>query len=95
MHNIPTSTIKVTNISLYDNSLCSIEPFSSIVITLENIPKGEIREAKLTKIDDNKTEIVFLQCDIDEYKVFCSKPNEDAIKGEYQLTSIEGDDLLY
>ena len=59
VHNIPTSTIKVTNISLYDNSLCSIEPFSSIVITLENIPKGEIREAKLTKIDDNKTEIVF------------------------------------
>ena len=29
---------------------------------------------------------------IDKYTVICSEPNEIVIKGEYQLTSIEGDD---
>ena len=62
------------------------------MFTLATIPKGEIKEAKLTKIDGNKEEIIFLHCDIDKYTVICSEPNEIVIKGEYQLTSIEGDD---
>ena len=62
------------------------------MFTLATIPKGEIKEAKLTKIDGNKEEIIYIHCDIDKYTVIFSEPNEIVIKGEYQLTSIEGDD---
>lgn len=62
------------------------------MLILAKIPKREIKDSKLTKVDGNTEEMLFLHRDINNHTVVYSEPNETVNKGEYQLTSIEGDD---
>ena len=84
--------VKATNFTLEDESMCNVETFTSIIVTLEKEQNIELTEAT---ISNGNEEFTFTTCTRDEETntiITCTTPNESVIFGKYKLTSLKGPD---
>ena len=80
------------NITLPDEQLCMVEPFASIIVTLDAKPTSAITSATIT---DSVNEYKFTTCVDDEEThtiITCSSPDKDILAAKYTLLSMEGPD---
>ena len=80
------------NITLPDEQLCMVEPFASIIVTLDAKPTSEITSATIT---DSVNEYKFTTCVDDEEThtiITCSSPDKNILAAKYTLLSMEGPD---
>ena len=82
----------VTNITLPNEQMCMIEPFTSIIITLDAKPTNAITAATIT---DGVNEYKFITCVDDEEThtiITCTEPDKVILANKYTLLSMEGPD---
>ena len=80
------------NITLPDEQLCMVEPFASIIVTLDAKPTSAITSATIT---DSVNEYKFTTCVDDEEThtiITCSSPDKNILAAKYTLLSMEGPD---
>ena len=81
-----SKTIKISKMSITEDLTCSLTPFTSFTMTINDDPTGEVTSAKFRK--DNK-EISF-PCNVNGRVITCEAANVE--EGTYHLESITGDD---